>query len=102
VRDKVRFNNEDLVFAKSERRYFSKDDLEINGKWTEIPASDVIDKQDGEEIEPFDRTTNIEVSEDAFVSLDRVPEYTFKEVYQLAPDPDKKVKGIGNKSQETC
>jgi hypothetical protein len=92
VKDKVRFNENELVFAKTERRYFRKDDLEINGKWTEIPVNDVIDQQEEEAIEPFDRTTNVEVSEDAFVSLDRVPEYTFKEVYQLAADPDKKVK----------
>ncbi len=53
----------------------------------------MIDRQeDGEAIEPFDRTTDIEVAEDAFVSLERVAEYRFKEVYMLAPDPDKKVK----------
>jgi hypothetical protein len=101
VKDKVRLDNKDLVFAKTERRYFRKDDLEINGKWTEIPIGDVIDQQDdGEAIEPFDRTTNIEISEDAFVSLDRVPEYTFKEVYQLAPDPDKKVKESGTRVKQ--
>ena len=48
-------------------------------------------------IEPFDRTTEIEVAEDAFVSLERVPEYRFKEVYMLAPDPDKKVKESKNR-----
>src|SRR5437868_14174474 len=61
VKDKVRFDNNDLVFAKTERRFFRKDELEINGKWTEIPVSQVTDQQDGEAIEPFDRTTEIEV-----------------------------------------
>jgi hypothetical protein len=78
VRDQVR-NGEYLVFAKSERRYFLKDELRINGKWTEIPLSQVVDKQEtGDVIEPFERTPLIEVTEDAFVSLERVPEYRFK------------------------
>ena len=98
VKESVRFKSQDLVFAKSERRYFLKDDLEVSGKWTEVPPSQVIDKQeDGEVIEPFDRTTDIEVAEDAFVSLERVAEYRFKEVYMLAPDPDKKVKESKNR-----
>jgi hypothetical protein len=98
VKDKVRFSENDLVFAKTERRYFLKDDLEISGKWSEVPPSQVIDKQeDGEVIEPFDRTTEIEVAEDAYVSLQRVSEYRFKEVYMLAPDPDKKVKESNNR-----
>ncbi|MDA4129143.1 MAG: hypothetical protein OK457_00075 [Thaumarchaeota archaeon] len=92
VKDTVRFDNNSLVFAKSERRFFLKEDLEINGRWTEVPPFQAVDKQEEETIEPFDRTTDIEVSEDAFVSLERVPEYTFKEVYMLAPDPDKKVR----------
>jgi len=99
VKDKVRFDkdNEYLVFAKTERRYFLRDDLEINGKFTEIPVTQVIDKQDEEAIEPFDRTTEIEVSEDAHVSLERVSEYSFKEVYMLAADPDKKVRESKNR-----
>jgi len=97
VKDKVRFNGEYLVYAKTEKRYFLRDDLEISGKFTELPATQVIDKQDDEAIEPFDRTTEIEVSEDAYVPLERVPEYSFKEVYMLAPDPDKKVKESKNR-----
>jgi len=93
VKDSVRFDKDELVFAKTERRYFLKDDLEVSGKWTEVPPSQVSDKQeDGEVIEPFDRTTDIEVAEDAYVSLERVGEYRFKEVYMLSADPDKKVK----------
>jgi hypothetical protein len=92
VKDKVRFDNEYLLYAKTERRYFLREDLEISGKFTELPVSQVVDKQDEETIEPFDRTTEIEVSEYAFVPLERVTEYSFKEVYMLAPDPDKKVK----------
>jgi hypothetical protein len=97
VKDKVRLDNEYLVYAKTERRYFLKDDLEINGKFAELPVNQVVDKQDDEAIEPFDRTTEIEVAEDAYVSLERVPEYSFKEVYMLAPDPDKKVKESMNR-----
>jgi len=93
VKDRVRYDSDYLVFAKNERRFFLKDDLEISGKWLEIPPSQVVDKQeDGTEVEPFDRTTNIEVSEDAFVSLERITEYKFKDIYQLAPDTDKKVR----------
>ena len=97
VKDKVR-EGDYLVFAKSERRYFLKDELAISGRWTEVPVSQVVDKEEtGDAIEPFDRTTEIEVAEDAYVSLERVPEYLFKEVYMLAPDPDKKVKESKNR-----
>jgi hypothetical protein len=94
AREKVTFESDFRVSARTERRYFLKDDLELSGKWIEVPASQVIDKQeeDGQEIEPFDRTTRIDVSSDGFVSLERLPEYKFKEVYQMAPDTDKKVK----------
>jgi hypothetical protein len=98
VKDEVRFKSEDLVLAKSERRFFVKDDLEVNGKWTEVQQSQVLDKQeDGEIIEPFDRTTDIEVAPDAFVPLQRVEEYRFKEVYMLSADPDKKVRESKNR-----
>jgi len=97
VKDKVRFDGDYLVYAKTEKRYFFKEDMEILGKFVELPVSQVVDKQDEEPIEPFDRTTEIEVSEDAFVPLERVPEYSFKEVYMLAPDPDKKVKESKNR-----
>lgn len=92
VKDNVRYGGEYLVSVRNEKRFFLKDDLEINGKWVEIPSSQVIDKQDTEEIEPFERTTRIEVPSDGFVSLDRLAEYKFKEVYQLSADTDKKVK----------
>jgi hypothetical protein len=88
----VRFNGKFLVTVKNEKRYFLKNELELQGKWVEVPAAQIIDKQDGEEIEPFDRTTRIEVEKDGFVPLERLSEYKFKEVYQLAPDTDKKVK----------
>ncbi|MHB8567530.1 MAG: hypothetical protein ACYC7D_13700 [Nitrososphaerales archaeon] len=93
IREKVRYDNDYLVSARTEKRFFLKDELELSGKWVEIPASQVIDKQDGgEEIEPFDRTTRIEVDPDGYVPLERLSEYKFKEVYQLSPDTDKKVK----------
>jgi hypothetical protein len=48
--------------------------------------------ENGEIIEPFDRTTDVEVAQDGSVSMERVSEYRFKEVYMLATDTDKKVK----------
>lgn len=87
----VRYKGESPVFARTEKRYFLKYELEFTGKWIEVPLGQTVDKQDGEEVEPFDRTTRIEVEKDGFVPLERVGEYKFKEVYQLAPDSDKKV-----------
>jgi hypothetical protein len=57
-----------------------------------VPVDRIVDKQDGEEIEPFERTTRVEVDKDGFVPIERLEEYKFKEVYQLSPDTDKKVK----------
>jgi len=87
----VRYKGEFPIAVRTEKRYFLKYELEFEGKWIEIPLSRTVDKQEREEVEPFDRTTRIEVEKDGFVPLDRVPEYKFKEVYQLAPDADKKV-----------
>lgn len=100
VKEKVRYGGEYYISARNERRYFLKDELEISGKWIEIPASQVIDKQEGEEIELFDRTTRIEVGADGFVPLERLAEYKFKEVYQLGPDTDKKVKETSNRIRQ--
>ena len=100
VREKIRYEGDYHISARNERRYFLKDELEISGKWIEIPASQVIDKQDGEEIEPFDRTTRIEVGADGFVPLERLAEYKFKEVYQLGPDTDKKVKETNSRIRQ--
>ena len=100
VKEKVRYAGELLVSIRNERRFFLEDELEISGKWIEIPSSQVIDKQDGEEIEPFDRTTRIEVPSDGFVSLDRLAEYKFKEVYQLSADTDKKVKETNSRIKQ--
>jgi hypothetical protein len=100
AKEKLRFEGEYMVTARNERRFFLKDDLEISGKWIEVPANDVVDKQEGEEIEPFDRTTRIEVPPDGYVSLDRLSEYKFKEVYQLAPDTDKKVRETSARVQQ--
>ncbi|QQG48212.1 MAG: hypothetical protein HY247_05495 [archaeon] len=91
VKKHVRYKDGFPVFAKTEKRYFLKYELEFTGKWIEVPLAQTMDKQEGEEVEPFDRTTRIEVEKDGFVPLDRVAEYKFKEVYQLAPDTDKKV-----------
>jgi hypothetical protein len=92
AKKKIRYDGEFPIFVRNEKRFFLRYELEIEGQWIEIPASQVVDKQDGEEIEPFDRTTRIQVESDGFVPLERLAEYKFKEVYQLAPDPDKKVK----------
>ncbi len=100
MKEKVRYEKEYQVSVRIEKRLFLKEDLEISGKWIEIPASQVVDKQEGEDIEPFDRTTRIEVPPDGYVSLDRLAEYKFKEVYQLAPDTDKKVKERSSRIQQ--
>jgi Ku70/Ku80 beta-barrel domain len=87
----VRYKGDFPITVRTEKRYFLKYELEFTGKWIEIPLDQTVDKQEGEEVEPFDRTTRIEVEKDGFVPLERVSEYKFKEVYQLAPDADKKV-----------
>lgn len=91
----VRYKGDFLISVRTERRYFVKQDLEVSGKWVEVPLERIVDKQDGEEVEPFDRTTKIDVEKDGFVPLERLSEYKFKEVYQLGPDTDKKVKETG-------
>ncbi len=82
---------ESPVFVRTEKRYFLKYELEFTAKWIEVPLDQTVDRQEGEEVEPFERTTRIEVEKEGFVPLERVSEYKFKEVYQLAPDTDKKV-----------
>ncbi|HLQ06272.1 MAG TPA: Ku protein [Nitrososphaerales archaeon] len=91
VKKLVKYKGDFPITVKTEKRYFLKYELEFEGKWIEIPLSQTYDKQEGEEVEPFDRTKRIEVEKDGFVPLERVSEYKFKEVYQLAPDTDKKV-----------
>ena len=83
IREKVRYAGEYLLSVRNEKRFFLKDELEVSGKWVEIPANQVVDKQGGEEIEPFDRTTRIEVESDGFVPLERLQEYKFKEMYRV-------------------
>jgi hypothetical protein len=100
VKEKVRYNSDFYISARNEKRFFLKDELEISGKWIEVPASQVVDKQDNEEIEPFDRTTRIEVEPDGFVPLERLSEYKFKEVYQLGADTDKKVKETSSRIRQ--
>jgi len=87
----VKYKGEFPVSVRNEKRYFLKYELEFTGKWIEVSIDQIVDKQDGEEVEPFERTTRIEVEKDGFVPLERVSEYKFREVYQLAPDSDKKV-----------
>ena len=87
----VKYKGELPITLRNEKRYFLKYELEFTGKWIEVPLDQIIDKQDGEEVEPFERTTRVEVEKGGFVPLERVSEYKFKEVYQLAPDSDKKV-----------
>ena len=96
----VRYKGEFQISVRNEKRFFLKNELELSGRWIEVPASRIVDKQDGEEIEPFDRTTRIEVEKDGFVPLERLSEYKFKEVYQLAPDTDKKVKETGSRIKQ--
>jgi hypothetical protein len=100
IKEKVRYNGDFYISVKNEKRYFLKDELEVSGKWVEVPANRVIEKQGGEEIEPFDRTTRIEVDADGFVPLERLSEYKFKEVYQLAADTDKKVKETTSRTRQ--
>lgn len=100
IKEKVRYTGEFLISVRNERRFFLKEELEVSGKWVEVPAERVIDKQGGEEIEPFDRTTHIEVEPDGFVPLERLSEYKFKEVYQLAADTDKKVKESSSRAKQ--
>jgi hypothetical protein len=100
VKEQVRFSGDYYVYSRNEKRFFLKDDLEISGKWIEVPASQVVDKQDGEEIEPFDRTTKIEVESEGYVPLERLSEYKFKEVYQLSPDTDKKVQETSSRVKQ--
>lgn len=92
VKKGVRFNGKFLVTVKNEKRYFLKNELELQGKWVEVPNEQIIDKQADEEVEPFDRTSRVQVEKDGFVPLERLGEYKFKEVYQLSPDTDPKVK----------
>jgi hypothetical protein len=92
AKKKVRFDGKYLVSVKNEKRFFLKHELEMSGTWIEVPVDRIVDKQDGEEIEPFERTTRVEVDKDGFVPIERLEEYKFKEVYQLSPDTDKKVK----------
>ena len=92
AKKKVRYDGKYLVSVRTEKRYFLKHELEMSGHWVEVPVDRIVDKQDGEEIEPFERTTRVEVDKDGFVSIERLEEYKFKEVYQLSPDTDKKVK----------
>ena len=92
AKKKVRYDGKFLVSVRNEKRYFLKHELEMSGQWMEVPVERLVDKQDGEEIEPFERTTRVEVDKDGFVPIERLEEYKFKEVYQLSPDTDKKVK----------
>ena len=94
VKDAVRTASDELVFAKNEKQYFLKEEHDLSGKWIPVKAENVVDRQveDGQVIEPFDRTTDIEVTREGYVALERITEYRFKEVYMLAADTDKKVK----------
>jgi hypothetical protein len=94
VKETVRTANDEMVFARNEKQYFLKDEHDINGKWIPVKAENVVDRQieDGQIIEPFERTTDLQVTHEGFVSLERIMEYKFKEVYMLAADTDKKVK----------
>ena len=92
AKKKVRYDGKYMVSVRTEKRYFLKHELEMTGHWVEVPVDRLVDKQDGEEIEPFERTTRVEVDKDGFVPIERLEEYKFKEVYQLSPDTDKRVK----------
>lgn len=100
ARKHVRYDAKYQITVRTEKRYFLKNELEMSGKWVEVPAGQIADKQGDEEIEPFDRTTKIEVETDGFVPIERLSEYKFKEVYQLGPDTDKKVKETGSRVKQ--
>ena len=55
----VRYKGKFPITVRTERRYFLKHELEFPGKWIEVPLTQTMDKQDGEEVEPFERTTRI-------------------------------------------
>lgn len=71
------------VSAKLERRFFDKELLEVKGLWEEITADRITDKQDGEEVAPFDRTQRLDVEETNIVQLSRVNEYKFHDLYMI-------------------
>lgn len=94
VKESVRTANDEMVFARNERQYFLREEHDVSGKWIPVKPENVVDRQieDGQIIEPFERTSNIDVTHEGYVSLERIMEYKFKEVYMLAADTDKKVK----------
>jgi dipeptidyl aminopeptidase/acylaminoacyl peptidase len=100
AKEKVRYDGDYFISARNEKRFFLKEELEQLGQWVEVPASRVVDKQEEEEVEPFDRTTTIEVDKDGFVPLERLAEYKFKEIYQLGPDTDKKVRETSDRVRQ--
>ena len=73
-----------MVSVRTEKRYFLKHELEVSGHWIEVPVDRIVDKQDGEEIEPFDRTIRVGGGQGR-VRADRAARRVkFKEVYQPA------------------
>ena len=49
VQEHVSFDEEYHVFAKNERRYFLKDELEVSGKWIEVPVAQVLTNRQTEQ-----------------------------------------------------
>ena len=95
AKEKVRYAAGDgqdwKISVRTEKRFFDKELLD-KGEWKEVPADQVVDVQDETQtVEPFDRTQRIEVTEDAFVPLERLAEYRVKDVYMLFANTDKKV-----------
>ena len=87
-------------------KYFYEEDLTEDGRprmgSVDIPRNFVVDKQieDGEIIEPFDRTETIEVTPSNFVPLDRIEEYKEKETYQLGANTNTKVRELPERIQK--
>ena len=72
TKEKLRYPSTDglewLNSARKESRFFDSARLE-KGEWVEVPRERVVDKQDEEQVEPFDRTSRIEIGEENFVPL---------------------------------
>jgi hypothetical protein len=89
---KVRYDAPDgpwLISAKSEKRFFDAEGVR-QGKWEEVPESEVADFQDGGEVSPFEATKRLEVGPEDYVPLARVTEYAVTGVYMFGADPKAK------------
>lgn len=93
----LRFNGEFQISGKNVTRYFDKSALENkdNPQWIEVPGDNIVDTQDGQEVEEFTRTERIVIDErteeGGLVPLSKIPEYKIKDIYMIKPDEKEKV-----------